>query len=555
MITTVSSVTALNAALQTAKGGDTILLAPGSYAGISIRGVNFADGVTIASKNPDAPALILGLAVRDSSGVTFEGLEFVSDPAVAQAATVQGSSDIAFNNVLFHGSIDGNPQNDSGGLLVRSSSDVRIADSEFHELYWGVGHLDVVGLTITGSSFHDLRMDGIRGGGSSDVLISRNTFTDFKPVTGDHPDAIQFWTSNTTAPARDIVISENVIIRGEGGIMQGIFLRDEAGGLPYEGVQILNNLVSGAMYNGLAVTGARHVVVEGNTVQGFLDMKSFIRLEKVDGATITDNASNVVILSGVTNVVQTGTTLLPLASDGGAKVLALWRDLVGGENPADTPMVNPAPTGVRLEGSSGLDTLTGGAGSDTLSGGSGGDVLAGGAGNDLYTISGKATLVETAQGGVDTVKASAWFSLPDDVENIELTGVKAIGAQGNGLNNVMTGNSAANSLVGRAGADTISAAGGADTLNGGVGADDLIGGAGADRFVFSRGDGADVIRDFGAGGEHDVIDASALLSSGVQATLTQTNAGVAIAFTSGDSILVQGLQIADLHATSTGWIF
>jgi len=136
-----------------------------------------------------------------------------------------------------------------------------------------------------------------------------------------------------------------------------------------------------------------------------------------------------------------------------------------------------------------------------------------------------------------------------------VVGDATIHGTGNGLNNVLTGNAMGNHLRGDDGADTLSGGGGSDVLIGEAGNDRLIGGSGADIFVFSRGDGDDVIHDFGAGGEHDSIDISDFLEVGLKPTLQDATAGVTISFTNGDSILLEGVHLSSLHAVSTGFVF
>jgi Ca2+-binding RTX toxin-like protein len=74
------------------------------------------------------------------------------------------------------------------------------------------------------------------------------------------------------------------------------------------------------------------------------------------------------------------------------------------------------------------------------------------------------------------------------VENLTLTGANAINGTGNGLNNTLIGNNVNNVLNGGSGNDT---------LIGRQGNDVLIGGAGNDTFLFSHGDGQDLVRDNG----------------------------------------------------------
>jgi len=75
--------------------------------------------------------------------------------------------------------------------------------------------------------------------------------------------------------------------------------------------------------------------------------------------------------------------------------------------------------------------------------------------NNVYVVNDPATVVvELPNGGTDRVEASITYTLPDNVENLTLTGTAAIDATGNALANVLVGNSASNVLDGGAGIDT-----------------------------------------------------------------------------------------------------
>lgn len=101
-----------------------------------------------------------------------------------------------------------------------------------------------------------------------------------------------------------------------------------------------------------------------------------------------------------------------------------------------------------------------------------GKIYTGTAGNDTFRVSSKLDkIVEAAGGGVDTVFASDSFTLSNNVENLTLTGDKALDGTGNALDNRLIGNSGANVLKGLAGNDYLDGAGGADTLMGGTGDD------------------------------------------------------------------------------------
>jgi Ca2+-binding RTX toxin-like protein len=533
----VSTTASLTSALAGAQGGDTILLGAGTYANVAINNVKFAQDVTIASANPGAPAILTGLSIAYSSGLKVQGLELKSTAATnAWGFSVGSSSDIHLSGLKVHGSLDGNPGNDSGGLLVRDSSDVSITGSEFQQLGNAIGHIGVNGLVVSGNTVHDIRSDGMQGAGSSNVTISGNTFRDFRPAAGDHPDAIQFFTTNTTTSAQNITITDNVIMRGSGAQVQGIFLGEEARTLPYINVTISGNFLAGTMYNGISVDHARNVVAADNVVLGFADMPSWLDMNNIDGIKLTDNAATSFLLNKLTNVINTGSTTLALATDQGAAAYQAW--LAGNSTtpPATVPAAptQPAPTpppttsplagtagadtlrgtlgadsitgqggNDNLSGAAGADTLDGGAGADTLDGGDGADVLRGGAGADFYFAAAGDSVVENtagAAGGIDLVYGYASFTLGANLENLQLGSNSAIDGFGNELANSLTGNAAANRLEGRAGADILNGRDGADTLNGGAGADLLVGGPGTDRFVLARGEAnGDRIQDFAAG--------------------------------------------------------
>ena len=154
-------------------------------------------------------------------------------------------------------------------------------------------------------------------------------------------------------------------------------------------------------------------------------------------------------------------------------------------------------------GNAAANSITGGAGADVLDGAGGADTLAGGGGDDLYLVdSGLDVVVEGAGGGVDTVSASADYTLSAEVEALVLTGAARHGI-GNGAANAVTANDLGDTLEGLAGADTLTGGAGADRLDGGTGADAMAGGAGDDTYVVD--DPGDVVVEAAGGGFDTVI--------------------------------------------------
>ncbi|HEX7635487.1 MAG TPA: calcium-binding protein, partial [Noviherbaspirillum sp.] len=98
------------------------------------------------------------------------------------------------------------------------------------------------------------------------------------------------------------------------------------------------------------------------------------------------------------------------------------------------------------------------------------DTLTGGAGNDTFVIdSPDQVVVSQPNQGTDTIQASVSYTLPDNVNNLTLTGTADLTGVGNSLDNVITGNAGNNTLIAGSGNAMLIGGGGADTMIGGMG--------------------------------------------------------------------------------------
>ncbi|WP_340588073.1 calcium-binding protein [Erythrobacter alti] len=207
-------------------------------------------------------------------------------------------------------------------------------------------------------------------------------------------------------------------------------------------------------------------------------------------------------------------------------------DLVG--NNGVNELIANAAFRSRLDGKGGDDTLIGGAAGDRLDGGLGADDMRGGAGDDFYVVDNIGDrVVELADGGTDEVRAKFDYVLPDNVENLRVSGTATTGT-GNALDNLIRasartavtlygldgadrlyGSAQADMLYGGDGNDVLQGKAGNDCLYGNAGNDTLYGQGGNDRLwgmsgddVLKGGSGADVLRgddgnDFLYGDGHD----------------------------------------------------
>jgi Ca2+-binding RTX toxin-like protein len=241
----------------------------------------------------------------------------------------------------------------------------------------------------------------------------------------------------------------------------------------------------------------------------------------------------------------------------------------------------------RLSGGDGQDTLLGGAGFDILQGEAGQDSLSGGEGNDrLWGGTGDDTLLgdegddrlfggwdrDLLFGGAGDDHLDGGLqndSLSGDVGNDMLIGGHGFDSLDGGEgDDSLSGGFGNDSLEGGAGDDLLdggdrhdrlSGGDGQDTLIGGTGNDRLTGGADRDVFIFADGHGRDIITDFNARGAGDRVDLSGITGlagfddydafAASSGAVTTTGGGVLLATGGGNSILLWGVDMADLDTS------
>ena len=231
----VSTAAELDAALASASGGETILLAPGSYGELRLTGENFSDYVTIKSADPDNPAEFGFARVQDSSYLRLEGLDFsgVGVTGGTGAVIITNNHHIQFYNNHIEGG--------DTGLKVG-----------------GVTNLEVVGNTVDKVGEQSYKFWGVH-----DFLIENNFGArDHFPEPQSHMDFIQFAGSSSNG-----VVRGNVFLPTYSGskIIQGVFLDNGS----YSNITIEQNLIYTTAVNGIG-TGATfvgsNVIAQHNTV-------------------------------------------------------------------------------------------------------------------------------------------------------------------------------------------------------------------------------------------------------------------------------------------------
>jgi VCBS repeat-containing protein len=467
--TIVNNVAALMHALQSAHAGSTILLAPGTYSGVAISNFDAHGTVIIASQNAASPAIFTDLTVRNSAGLTFSKIALSSSGTTSTASmfTVSGSSNISFSNIQDHGS---GPLG-AEGLVFQNNTNISVTASQFTQLGGGITELNNSHVIISGNTFSQIGIDGIDNGGSSNVLISSNNLSNFEPTGVGHPDAIQFWTSNTTTAAQNIVVTGNTINQGVGGQVQGIFIQDEVGNIPFQNVTVSNNNIIGGLWNGIVVQGGVNVNVSGNMLTSVVSPSvvnppmSAIYLENVLGGSLQNNmASGFVVYPNSSNISQLANHTNGYITAGGSSLSATAPiEFVNGYN------VVAGTIGI-TDDASGNPTVTTSRSNAVAASGS---TVTGSYG--FLTIHPDGTFSYNASKGTGlTVGQTATDSFNTVITDSHGATTKV------SLEFVVTG-----SATGNGTADTIKAGAGSETISGFGAGSTLASGTGPDAFVFN----------------------------------------------------------------------
>ncbi|HWT99953.1 MAG TPA: hypothetical protein VN229_20120 [Terriglobales bacterium] len=394
--------------------------------------------------------------------------------------------------------------------------------------------------------------DTMIGGTGNDIYIADNVADVVTELAGEGTDEVQSSVTYTlSANVENLTLTGTAIINGTGNSDDNVIKGNSAANILNGGAGA-DTLIGGAGNDTYIVDDAGDTVTEA--VGGGTDtVQSETISIDLTAAGFSGQEIENVTLTGSSNLSATGNTLANVLTgnsgnntlDGGTgadtMVGGAGNDtyIVDNVNDKTTELLNGGTDLVQASVSYSLaanvenltltgtgningtgntlaNTITGNAGNNIIDGGAGADTLIGGDGDDTYIIDNAGdTVVEAAGKGIDTIQSSVTIDLTtsgfsgQEIENVTLTGITALNATGNGLDNTLTGNAGNNVLSGGAGADTLVGGAGNDTLDGGSGIDTMTGGLGNDTYVVD--DAADVVIEAENGGT-DTIQSSITLN-------------------------------------------
>jgi hypothetical protein len=383
-IVVVSNTVELRAALNARTADTTIALKQGNYGEITFNARESAMGITLKAFDPGKPPIMEAMTITNANGVSIEGLQFSPrDKALfANGLTLRNCEDVVLKDNLFKGG-DGAMASQQRGLLIDRSADLVVTGNDFTGLMRGAVITNTTDVKVTHNEVWSNRSEGFNFAAVKNVEVAHNKMSDFRPVTGDHPDFIQFWTRGAKSASENIHIHHNELIQKNPGLsVQGIFM-DNDDQISYRNVVIEHNTIQTGMPRGILVQQVDGVTVANNVALAVDGANAKVSIQVVDatGAKIAGNSANGFSIDGSASVAASGNLVISERVTGerpltAAEIMQLRAEslFIHGTSGAD-----------RLFGTHHDDIMLGGAGNDILSGGRGDDVLVGGAGNDAMT--------------------------------------------------------------------------------------------------------------------------------------------------------------------------
>lgn len=314
----VSSAAELMAALETATGGETIVMSAGHYGDLNLNISShafaaFASEVTLTSADLANPAVFSTVTLNGVLNLSFDGvtIDYEAEPgegAWTKGFSIVNSDHITISNTFFDGdlaegvSLDADGYGTGYGLYVNLSSHITVTGSEFSNWRNGAVISNSQYVTVSGNDIHNISGDGLDFISVSNVLIEGNTLHDFHraPTSTIHADMIQFWTQGDVTNT-DVTISGNILDSADGMWTQSIFMRNGAAegasttDMYYTNILIENNVIHNAHAHGISVGETIGLQILNNTL---------LYDENAGGTTmpginVTNAAQDVVVSSNV----------------------------------------------------------------------------------------------------------------------------------------------------------------------------------------------------------------------------------------------------------------
>jgi hypothetical protein len=329
----VSTQSQLKSALNSARGGDDIVLKAGNYGSLTLSGKSYASDVTITSESASKPATFTKVFLDKVVNLSFDDvkLDYSGASGSSLPFNVKNSSKITFDNVTFDGQVSSG-YGVGTALKIASSSNVTVQNSDIVNFYKGIETWGTTSLKLVNNDIDNISYDGIVLGQSTrGALVQGNEVHMHARSSVEHSDVLQLYNQGSGAPSSSITIRGNLFTSDNGqthGIYAGNGDAKSTGRLSeyYSNITVENNTIKTGHLLGLAIGETSGASIRNNIV---VQSDDFYSKKAVNTPMILiDNDARNINISGNTvlkapAIANDNWTILGTLANSGGKIVGL----------------------------------------------------------------------------------------------------------------------------------------------------------------------------------------------------------------------------------------
>lgn len=265
-------------------------LKPGVYAQLTIENLPAGAPLVVTAADPSSPPIIRKLIVTGSSDLVLDGLSFAPAASSGDVLTIARSNRIEIRRARFGGSGDAAVDRSVRAVLVDEVDGLTVVDSRFSALERGLVLNRAKRVQITHNAFNGLGTGAVDLAASEDVEIAANRFSGFRADAARTSSFIRGFMPAGTVPTRNVRIVNNVMIQDTSTITDGVLFTNE-GRIPYERIEILDNIMVISGPRGVTVERGSRVRIDNNVIieTEFGNHNAAIRMIRVNEGSMTGN--------------------------------------------------------------------------------------------------------------------------------------------------------------------------------------------------------------------------------------------------------------------------
>jgi hypothetical protein len=273
----VSNGSSLRNALNSARSGDVIVLASGSYGAVSMNGRSFSSALVLQSKSASSQAVFSSLRLDGVNNVQFRNVTVRPSGSTSPAVVVHSSSRVRLDGMDILG-VRKDGVGTNIGIYINKSSQFTMQNTLMRDFALSVRMYDNDGVDILDNQILESSHDGMIINKTNDLLIDGNTMTKNAAPGLKHADLIQLANDGTNGGACSGVRISNNHLTADDHISHGIYFGNKEGRARgtsqyFRNIVIENNTLRTGQLSGIGAGETIGLTIRNNDVLSYFSGK------------------------------------------------------------------------------------------------------------------------------------------------------------------------------------------------------------------------------------------------------------------------------------------